>query len=132
NPRSGLYPRQLPIEGIDSKWLTSWQRLLAGWLVALGRQAAGTDFVGIAGLRRPPERLRMRLLDPELARTIGGLADITAPLDEIAALPLRPERVLVVENRDTGLALQPLPGTVAFMALGYSVDLLARIPWLAD
>lgn len=132
HPHSGLYPRQLPIEGIDSKWLASWQRLLASWLLALGRRAERPDFLSVAGLRRPPERLRMRLLDPELVRITGGLADITAPVEDIAALQLRPARVLVVENRDTGLALQPLPGTVAFMALGYSVDLLARIPWLAE
>lgn len=131
HPHSGLYPRQLPIEGIDSKWLSSWQRVLAGWLQALGRQGEGRGFLAVAGLRSPPERLRLRLLDPKLARVTGGLADITAPLEEIAALPLRPTRVLVVENRDTGLALQPLPGTVAIMALGYSVDLLTRIPWLA-
>src|SRR5690606_17494584 len=113
NPASGLYPRQLPIEGIDSKWLASWQRLLGGWLLALGREAQGSDFTTIAGLRRPPERLRLRLLDPALAVQVGGLADITAPVEEIARLPLRPPRALVVENRDTGLALEPLPGTVA-------------------
>lgn len=132
HPCSGLYPRQLPIEGIDSKWLASWQRVLGSWLQALGREVeGGSDFLALAGLRRPQERLRLRLLDPRLATVTGGLADITAPLEEIVTLPLSPARALVVENRDTGLALQPLPGTVAFMALGYSVDMLARIPWLA-
>ncbi len=29
----------------------------------------------------------------------------------------------------TGLAFDDMPGTVVFMALGYSVDLLAHVPW---
>jgi hypothetical protein len=39
--------------------------------------------------------------------------------------------VLIVENLQSGLALQDTPGTVAVMALGYGVDLLAQLPWVA-
>ncbi|MDO5609749.1 MAG: DUF2220 family protein [Pseudomonadota bacterium] len=132
HPSSGLYLRQLPIAGIDSKWIEPWRGIVADLLQALGRTPDASGFHAVTGLRPPPERLRLRILDAELRRQVGGLGDVTAPLEQLAALRLRPGRVLVVENRDTGLALGELPGTVAFMALGYAVDQLARIPWLAD
>lgn len=131
NPASGLYLRQVPIAGIDSKWIEPWRGFLAEMLQALGRESESPGFHALSGLRPTPVQLRMRLLDADLRRQLGGLGDLTAPLEQIAALALHPHRVLVVENRDTGLALGELPGTVAFMALGYAVDQLARIPWLA-
>jgi hypothetical protein len=39
--------------------------------------------------------------------------------------------VLIVENLQTGLAIEDLPGTVVLMRLGYGVDVLGRLPWLA-
>jgi hypothetical protein len=47
-------------------------------------------------------------------------------------LDFTPRHVVVVENLQTGLALNDLPGTVAFMALGYGVDLLAQIAWVRN
>src|SRR5690606_38848882 len=61
---SGRYLRELPIAGIDSKWLESRQGLLANWLARISNQDAGQDLHALAGLRRPPQTLRLRLLDP--------------------------------------------------------------------
>lgn len=72
----------------------------------------------------------MRVLDPLLHAQIGGLADISAPVETLANLQWQPATVLIVENLQTGLALQDLPGTVSFMGLGYAVDALAALPWL--
>lgn len=84
----------------------------------------------MCGLRRPPPRLRVRLLCPSLREHLAGLGDIEAPVEQIAALPLQPARALIVENLETGIALPELPGCVAFMKLGFGVRLLADIPWL--
>ena len=132
HPASGLYPRQLPIAGIDSKWIDGRKGVLAE-LVAVLREvpADGADFYRLCGLKRPPAQLRMRVLDASLRARLGGLGDITAPLAEIAALALPASTVIIVENLQTGLAFADMPGTVVFMALGYSVDLLAQVPWIA-
>jgi hypothetical protein len=132
HPASGLYPRQLPIAGIDSKWIDGRKGILTE-LVALLRELAprAGDFHDVCGLRKPPAQLRMRILDPQLRNRIGGLGDVTAPVDELARLALPATTVLIVENLQTGLAFDNMPGTVVFMALGYSVDLLAQIPWIA-
>lgn len=132
NPASGLYPRQIPLAGIDSKWMETRKGLLSDLAGALRAPACdGGDVYQVCGLKRPPVLLRMRVLDPALRARLGGLGDITAPVDEIARLELPAANVLIVENLQTGLALADVPGTVAFMALGYGVDLLAQVRWIA-
>lgn len=144
---AGLYPRQLPLAGMDSKWFEARSGVLALLLGTLrGADAAAVaatasaatpaaaagDIYTLAGLRRPPATVRLRILDPALRASVGGLGDLTAPLEMAAALPWQPAVVLIVENLQTGLALQDLPGAVAVMGLGYAVGHLAGVPWLAQ
>jgi hypothetical protein len=130
HPDSGLYIRQLPIAGVDSKWIGA-NRARVNELLRplLGREG---DLYQVAGLRRDPVLLRMGLLDPKLRSLVGGLRDITAPVEEVAALSLSPSRVFIVENLQTGLAFSDVPGSLVFMAQGYAVDVLGAIPWLRD
>jgi hypothetical protein len=131
HPDSGLYPRQIPIAGIDSKWIETRKGLLSELVAAVsGAAAGGADFYSVCGLRRPPVQIRMRILDPALRARLGGLGDITAPVGELAGLALPASVILIVENLQTGLALKDMQGAVAFMALGYSVELLAELPWI--
>ncbi|MCG6940864.1 MAG: DUF2220 family protein [Thiohalocapsa sp.] len=135
---SGLYIRQLPIPGIDTKWVGANRGRLVDLLAQHQRRQAGagasreTDLHRLAGLRREPDLMRLRILDPALRAATGGLGDITAPIEQIAALPLQPARVFIVENLQTGLAFDDLPGAVCCMARGYAVDAFAAIPWLRD
>jgi hypothetical protein len=132
HPASGLYPRQLPVAGIDSKWLDTRRAVLAGLVAGIGgQQADNTDFFALCGLRRPAPQVRMRLLDPALREAMNGLSDLGVLPHELAGIRLPARNVLIVENLQTGLALPDLPGTVAFMALGYGVDMLAHVPWLS-
>jgi hypothetical protein len=62
---------------------------------------------------------------------VGGLRDIEAPLSELAALNIRPSRLIVLENRESGVALPDMTGTVAFVGLGHAVSTLGSVPWLA-
>lgn len=129
HPSSGLYPRQIPVPGLDSKWLDSRTGML-GELVTWIRPSATADFYALCGLRKKPVQMRIRLLDPELRAVTGGLGDLTCPVAELASLQLHPAHVLIVENLQTGLALPDMKGTVVIMALGYSVDLIALLPWV--
>ncbi|MGD8274812.1 MAG: DUF2220 family protein [Thiohalocapsa sp.] len=138
HPDSGLYVRQLPIPGIDTKWIGANRGRLVDLLGqqqrqgAGGEDTAGTDLHALAGLRREPDLLRLRILAPDLRAAVGGLGDITAPVEQIAALPLRPDRAFIVENLQTGLAFDDLPGAVCCMARGYAIEAYAAIPWLRD
>jgi hypothetical protein len=113
-----LYPRQLPIAGLDTKWIES-----RGGMVS-DLRGAPLDF------RRLPVIARVRLLDVSLSLSVGGLSDISAPVDELASLVIQPSRVWIVENLQTGLAFESLQGSVVFMGLGYGVSVLSSIPWL--
>jgi hypothetical protein len=131
NPDSGLYLRQLPVEGLDTKWLEKRTGVVAGLLRSL-REACGDarDFHALCGLRKPEHRVRIRLLCPALRERVGGLCDIEAPIGELAALPIEPKAVVIIENLETGLSLPDLPGTVAIMRLGNAVSVLHVLPWL--
>lgn len=132
HPASGLYPRQLPIAGLDTKWLESRRPVLATLAACLrdNNDTGATDFYTLCGLRRLPAQIRLRILDPDLRALTRGIGDFSAPVDQIAALALPASRVLIVENLQSGLALPDMPGTIAVIGLGYSVDLLGQIPWL--
>lgn len=120
HPGSGRVVRELPIRGIDTKWIERRR----GLVTALHGVITGA--VGL-GLRENAQLIRMRALDPRLAP--GGLADVTAPVDDLAALPRRPQRVFVFENLATVLAMPPVPGAVVLDGGGHRVDLVARLPW---
>ncbi|RCW69218.1 Wadjet anti-phage system protein JetD domain-containing protein [Pseudorhodoferax soli] len=131
NPASGLYLRQLPVEGLDTKWLEKRTGLVAGLLRSLREVSDDEgDFYRMFGLRKPAHRVRVRVLCPAMRRVAGGLGDIEAPAGELAALPIEPLAVLIVENLETGLALPDLAGTVAVMRLGNAVGVVRALPWV--
>jgi hypothetical protein len=130
HPASNLFARQLPVAGLDSKWLETRTGLLGDWLRRLAELPRDADFWHASGLRREPDRLRLRVLDPALRAHVGGLGDIHAPFDQLAALALPARRVFIVENKQTGLAFDDLPGSVVLMARGYAIDRLHELPWL--
>ena len=132
HPQSDLYPRQLPVSGLDSKWLDGRKGLLTDLVAAIQEDSSSElDFYQRCGLKAPPLLVRMRVLDQSLRARVGGVGDITAPVEDLAALNLPVSHVFIVENLQTGLAMSDMPGAVVFMRLGYNVDVLARFSWLA-
>ncbi|MCI2266158.1 DUF3322 domain-containing protein [Sediminivirga luteola] len=122
NPQPGIYPRQMPIRGVDSKWLEKRSSLVE----PLYASAAGTADLG---LLEPPRLIRMRLLDQALAP--GLPRDLSTPVEELDALQLDIRASIVVENLQTVLALPPLPGVVALHGTGYTAHRVSSINWLA-
>ena len=133
NPNSNLYPRQLPIAGLDSKWLENRRGVVTDLVAALrGLDPTGMDFYPCCGLRPLPNLVRMRILDSVLRACVGGIGDMTAPVSEIAKLTLPVQCVYIVENLQTGLAFDELPGSVVLMGMGYGVEILSQIKWIED
>ncbi|PZU45238.1 MAG: hypothetical protein DI566_10430 [Microbacterium sp.] len=120
NPESGRLVRELPIRGIHTKWIETRR----GLVESLHR--AGTGALNL-GLRESSPLVRVRILDPSLS--FHGLTDVSAPVDDLAANLIRPERVFVFENLATVLAMPDVPGAVAVHGGGHRVDLVARLPW---
>lgn len=147
HPRSNLYPRQLPVGGLDTKWLESRKSFVADLIETLADRvsdsspagtaatlnSAGTrDFYALCGLRRPPITIRLLLLDAALRQRINGLRDVTVAVDELANAALPVKRLYVVENVQTALAFDDLPESAVIMGLGYGIDILSRIVWLKN
>lgn len=121
NPNPGIYPRQMPIRGVDSKWLENNASLVE----PLCSAATGT---GSLGLLKGPGLVRLRFLDAALAP--GGIRDFAAPVDELNRLEAAPQAVVMVENLQTLLAMPELTGVIAIHSAGYAAKNPAAIRWL--
>lgn len=124
HPASVWRIRQLPIRGIDTKWLARHRAVVTGLHVAVTGRAS-------LGLTAAPNLVRVRILDPRLRP--GGLGDISAPAEELARLDIQPENVFVFENLESVLAMPDSPGAVVIHGAGYGVDdRLRDIPWVLN
>ena len=121
NPNSGLLIRQLPILGVDTKWLGAHRAAVTSLAVPLGIP----EHLGL----RERELLRaIAILDPALRQGLPRLLAASDPA--LAALNLMPPRVLVVENLQTLEALPDLPNTVAVFGWGGHALAVADFPWV--
>ncbi|MCC2028097.1 Wadjet anti-phage system protein JetD domain-containing protein [Microbacterium tenebrionis] len=119
HPSSGYRLRQVPIPGMHTKWLGAHRAMVESLYAAISGEQD-------LGLVPSPERLRIRILDPGMRP--GGLIDVTAPLEELAALAIQPRAIIVCENLESVLALPEWPGVVAVHGGGYAVP-IHRLPW---
>ena len=124
NPDSQYYLRQLPIQGIDTKWIEQRKSLLQSLLTILLNRDAENDFYSVAGLRRDPTLIRLRLLDSDLRSHCSQLDYIGVSRFELKKLNLPIKNVFIVENIRTGLAFHDLPNSVVIMGLGYDAQCL--------
>lgn len=121
NDVGGLRPRQLPVRGVDSKWFESRRGLVTDLHAAV---TDGSDL----GIVDADALLRVRVLDPTLTR--GPITDLAASVEQLEALDVKPRHVLLVENRETLLALPAWDGVVAIHSPGYAVALLDPLAWV--
>jgi hypothetical protein len=140
NPTSGMLLRQLPIEGIDTKWLARHAHLV---LAMLGTDNSNEDDDEVAdgprrlrlhrrlGLRIPPDLIQVAVLDPLLRANVGGMRHFAASIDDLNGWPHRPSTVVIFENKETGYALtDDLTNVVVLHGEGFSVLHYARISWV--
>lgn len=139
NPRSGLTIRQVPVLGMHTKWLARNRRLVLACLNITQEPRASTDQpdeelqqddLGPLGLKALPVRVDVVLADPADRALVGGLRHLSAPLPEIDALPLRPDTVLIVENKESAYLIPDRPRTVIVHSLGNHLNVLNEIRWL--
>lgn len=154
NPTSNLLLRQLPIEGLHTKWLAKHARLV---LALLGTKMPDTDdavslnpdadtdadaSAGVTarmrlhqrlGLRVPPELIQVAVLDPQLRHQIGEMRHFAASIGDLNGWQRHPDTVLIMENKNTAYASDTdHPGTVILHGQGFSVAAYARITWVRN
>lgn len=122
HPESGLLPRQVPVPGVDSKWIERHRGLVESFVAAV---SGAPD----SGLVHEAQRFRVRLLDPTMPSEVR---DFTAPIAELSRATWTPKTVVIVENLATLAVLPELPGVVAIHGRGLAAEQLGRVPWIAD
>ncbi|WP_297185127.1 Wadjet anti-phage system protein JetD domain-containing protein [uncultured Corynebacterium sp.] len=104
---SAYFQRELPIPGVDTKWLEKH-----GGLV--------TALVGKRTFRPRPTMVELKSLDVNVP-VLGGLFHLSMESDDLERVPAGFVRVIIVENYTTFIALPPLPNTLAVYGGGFSV-----------
>lgn len=133
------YMRELPIAGVDSKFIEHRKLIVKTLLDAvLPAEAINSQYTHLGehgfekrfGLRFDEPQIRFRLLDPQFYYEFGGLRDITLPISHFAELSLMVDRVFITENLVNGLAFPNVKNALVIFGKGYSVQLLKQIQWL--
>lgn len=143
HPRSGLTVRSVPVPAMHTKWLARHRGMVLACLGTPTDSSEFTESTGDAdpvdiptddldalGLRPLPREIGVVLADPALRAVVGGLRQISAPVDELADLQIHPDAVLIVENKEPALAWSDTTGLVVIHSLGNHLDVLSRLPWI--
>lgn len=121
--------RELPIEGVDTKWLERHRGALAKFLSLVSREEIrAKDLEEKWGFRLKPVFVMVRHADIFVE---GFHPEDVAALTPDNLTRKAPERLWIIENLQTGLAVRVPENTAVFMGLGFGVDKLRNIEWLS-
>ncbi len=139
HPRPHIYLRELPIEGVDTKFIAAHKKILDLLLThLLPTEAYDTTITTLSsggfeakyGFLTPPPMIRFRLLDPVDA--IAGQTDLALPKSAFDSLTTEVERIFVVENLATFLAFPYVPKSMVIFGSGYGARYLKDARWVAE
>jgi hypothetical protein len=130
--------RQLPIEGIGTKWLARHAHLV---LAMLGDDEPADEDLTTGphrrrlhrrlGLRLPPDFVHVAVLDPHLRTRLAGMRHFAASVDDLNRWRHHPSTVIILENKETGYALtEDHYGVAVLHGGGLNVASYARITWV--
>ena len=126
NDVEGFLARQLPIPGVDTKWVQRhWQ--LVEKLSAAGARSNPTV---LGSLARIEKMTTVAILDPGLRSAAGGMRMFAAPPSELGALRLLPTTVIICENLQNIHAFPDMPGVVVLAGKGFDVPAHVSVPWV--
>ncbi|MBD3823488.1 MAG: hypothetical protein IE916_03140, partial [Epsilonproteobacteria bacterium] len=139
HPKPNIYIRELPIDGIDTKFMQQNAKVIDLFLSTVLDEEnfdkaisklSDFGFEKKYGLKYPLPTVRFRILDEK--HYIHGLSDLSITLEEFAQLDLACENVFVVENKITTLAFPHAKDTIVIFGNGYGVGQLKDITWLME
>jgi hypothetical protein len=138
HPRPGIYPRQVDLPGVHSKFIEAHRGVLVGLLdLALPADAVDAAKAGISqfaaryGFQEKPQHIRFRALDPAIQALPGSLCpDVSLDAENFSRLQLAVKRVFITENETNFLAFPPIPDAIVIFGAGYGWAALARSHWL--
>ena len=131
HPDAGLFPRALPVGGVDSKWLERRRSALARlWNTVTGENVSAAEFLEHVGLLRLPQFVRVKNAADWVGKEAAEEVVQLTPETLAKKAPDSPV-VLIIENEQTALSLD-IPNVPIFLGLGYGVTMLEALPWLSE
>lgn len=130
----GSYLRQVPIPGVDTKFIESNRSLLSDLLDnllppgAIAEDVGRSQFARRYGFATPPPMLRFRLLTHG-GEPVVGLTEVAVRVAEFAAAAPDLDTVFIVENEVTYLAFPQFAGAAIIFGSGYALSALAEHAW---
>ena len=137
SPQPNLYVRELEIEGVDSKFIEQYKRVLDRLLETILEpkfyngeitKMAHYGFEKKYGLKYDLPSIRFRILDEQ--HYICGLDDVSLPLNLFKNLNLGCTNVYITENKINGLSFPKRKDSIVIFGLGYGIELLKEVAWL--
>jgi hypothetical protein len=139
HPVTNMMLRQLPIPGINTKWLEGQGHAALILLLMFPDQPReGRDPIAqlthLIGLRTTSPRINITLACPELRASAGGLTQFAAASAVLDASTItQPATVLVIENAEPGHTITgEYEGLAIIHGLGKAVSLIGSLRWLHD
>lgn len=117
----GLTPRQVPVPGLQAKWLNSRHGLIATL----------ADLPGLGLAPGHPARIHFTYLDPD-HRASGGRWHDSASVGDAMVPAYAPRIVIISENKDTAVGFPAVVGGISVEGAGAGGSTAAAIGWLRD
>ncbi len=139
HPRPGIYPRQVDIPGVHTKFIEAHRTVLTELFDLVlppdavdNARTGAAQFASRYGFLDKPTRIRFRVLD-ERQMLLPGCAhpDITLDAGSFANLGIPVGRVFITENETNFLAFPRIHDAIVIFGAGYGWDALACADWLA-
>lgn len=130
-----LYPRQIDVPGVDTKFIEGHRAVLTTLLehcLPAGRidtNAPRTSFTARFRFLGKPAYARFRLL---CNTPVAGFSELAVRVEEFTACPPGISTVFIVENETTYLAFPPQTAGMVILGGGYAVTQLTSLRWLHD
>jgi hypothetical protein len=133
--RRGVYLRQVPVPGVDTKFIER-RRGILGDLLDTVLPAAQVDtafspsqFERRYGFAVKPVLIRLRTLG-RARPLLPGVTELSLQAAEFAAVARDVATVFIVENEITYLAFPAVADAVVVVGGGFAISAIAPVPWL--
>jgi len=139
NPRPNIYLRELPIIGVDTKFIQKNRSVIDALLMCvLDKSSYDVDITKLSengfekkyGLKYELPLVRIRILDEALY--IKNLHDLTITTEEFCSLNLACKNIFIVENKITMLSFPAISNSIVLFGSGYGIGKLKDAKWMAE
>lgn len=136
NHDSGVYIRQIDVEGADTKWIEKNRTVLTEAVKLIREESTSKSLEELLGFRKPESMIRFRVFGKPLRDFFRGCDDISLTLSGLKKISGHVshlvKKVVVLENEVTGLVFNGIDEGICFFKLGNAVPVLAEIPFVEN